>query len=178
MTESDVSAADAGTAWHGLTTAAALERQGVTPERGLTSAEAESRRAKYGPNRFAEAQASRAGTRSCASTGPDADRAAGRRRRSRSTRSSRPATGIVILLADAAQRGARPQPGGQGRGGVAALAEDDDRQGAGAPRRRARAAAGRAARARRRRRRSRPATSSRPTGASCARRRSRSPRRR
>ncbi len=55
MTESDVSAADAGTAWHGLTTAAALERQGVTPEAGLTSAEAESRRAKYGPNKFAEA---------------------------------------------------------------------------------------------------------------------------
>ena len=55
MTESDVSAADAGTAWHGLTTAAALERQGVTPEAGLTSAEAESRRAKYGANKFAEA---------------------------------------------------------------------------------------------------------------------------
>ncbi len=55
MTGSDVSAADAGTAWHGLTTAAALERQGVTPEAGLTSAEAESRRAKYGPNKFAEA---------------------------------------------------------------------------------------------------------------------------
>ena len=55
MTGSDVSAADAGTAWHGLTTAAALERQGVTPEQGLTSAEAEARRAKYGANKFAEA---------------------------------------------------------------------------------------------------------------------------
>src|SRR5688572_1901537 len=55
MTGSDLSAADAGTAWHGLTTAAALERQGVTPAEGLTSAEAEARRARYGPNKFAEA---------------------------------------------------------------------------------------------------------------------------
>ena len=55
MTESDVNAADSGIAWHGLSTAAALERQGVTPEHGLTSAEAEARRAKFGPNKFAEA---------------------------------------------------------------------------------------------------------------------------
>ena len=55
MTESDVNAADSGIAWHGLSTAAALERQGVTPEHGLTSAEVEARRAKFGPNKFAEA---------------------------------------------------------------------------------------------------------------------------
>ena len=40
--------------WHALTPQAALERQGVTVERGLTQAEADSRRAKYGPNKFAE----------------------------------------------------------------------------------------------------------------------------
>ena len=40
--------------WHALTPQAALERQGVTVERGLTQVEADSRRAKYGPNKFAE----------------------------------------------------------------------------------------------------------------------------
>jgi Ca2+-transporting ATPase len=55
MTQGDAGAADAAIAWHGLAPAAALERQGVTPADGLTSAEAESRRARYGPNRFAEA---------------------------------------------------------------------------------------------------------------------------
>jgi Ca2+-transporting ATPase len=43
------------TAWHALAVDAALERQGVTVERGLTSAEVEQRRQQYGPNRFAEA---------------------------------------------------------------------------------------------------------------------------
>ena len=40
--------------WHALTPQAALERQGVTVEHGLTQAEADARRAKYGPNKFAE----------------------------------------------------------------------------------------------------------------------------
>jgi Ca2+-transporting ATPase len=55
MTGSDLGAADAGTAWHSLMPAEALERQGVTLAEGLTSAEADARRAKYGPNKFAEA---------------------------------------------------------------------------------------------------------------------------
>ncbi len=54
MTDSAASAVDPAVAWHGLTPAAALERQGVDPAAGLTSAEAESRRAQYGPNKFAE----------------------------------------------------------------------------------------------------------------------------
>ena len=55
MTASDATAADVAVAWHGLTPEAALERQRVTPAEGLTSAEVESRRAKYGANKFAEA---------------------------------------------------------------------------------------------------------------------------
>ena len=43
------------TAWHALTPQDALARQGVTVETGLTTAEAETRRAKFGPNKFAEA---------------------------------------------------------------------------------------------------------------------------
>ncbi len=42
-------------AWHALTPQEVLDRQGVTVEAGLTTAEAESRRATFGPNRFAEA---------------------------------------------------------------------------------------------------------------------------
>ena len=55
MTGSDAGAGEATVAWHGLTPAAALERQGVDPAIGLTSADAEARRAKYGANKFAEA---------------------------------------------------------------------------------------------------------------------------
>ena len=42
-------------AWHALSGSEALERQAVTIERGLTSAEVDSRRARYGANRFADA---------------------------------------------------------------------------------------------------------------------------
>ena len=38
-------------AWHALTTEEALQRLGSAPA-GLTSAEAEARRARYGPNRL------------------------------------------------------------------------------------------------------------------------------
>src|SRR5687767_12967124 len=54
MTQS-AAATDPEVAWHGLTADAALERQGVAIDRGLSSAEVESRRARYGPNRFADA---------------------------------------------------------------------------------------------------------------------------
>jgi P-type Ca2+ transporter type 2C len=54
MTESTAGAAEAAVPWHGLTPADALERLGVDPAAGLTSAEAASRQAQYGPNRFAE----------------------------------------------------------------------------------------------------------------------------
>ena len=43
------------TTWHSLTPDEVLQRQGVDPAAGLSTAEAESRRATYGPNRFAEA---------------------------------------------------------------------------------------------------------------------------
>ena len=55
MTEQATAAPGPDLAWHALDTTAALERQGVTVEVGLTTAEADSRRAKFGPNRFAEA---------------------------------------------------------------------------------------------------------------------------
>ena len=42
--------------WHALDPAAALAAQGVTVEAGLTTAEAEARRKKFGPNAFAEAE--------------------------------------------------------------------------------------------------------------------------
>ena len=164
--------------WHVLSREGAVRELHVEPERGLTSEEAAERLARYGPNRFAEAKTEPrwhaflrqyqdpmqivllvAGIISIYPV-------------------KQPGTGHRDPAADAAQRGARPQPGGQGRGGRRRAGEDDDRQGARAPRRRARAAAGRAARARRRRRRSRPATSSPPTGACWRRRRWRSPRRR
>src|SRR5512145_1421018 len=48
-------AASDTTAWHSLSIEQALQRQGVDPAAGLSSAEAETRRAQYGPNKFAEA---------------------------------------------------------------------------------------------------------------------------
>jgi Ca2+-transporting ATPase len=54
MTENAAAVPGADIAWHALEPAAALERQGVTVEQGLTTAEAESRRATFGPNKFAE----------------------------------------------------------------------------------------------------------------------------
>ena len=55
MTTATPAATEAATAWHALTPEAALQAQSVTPEAGLTTAEAERRRATYGPNKFAEA---------------------------------------------------------------------------------------------------------------------------
>ena len=43
------------TAWHSLSADEALAQQKVDPSAGLSTAEAESRRATFGPNRFAEA---------------------------------------------------------------------------------------------------------------------------
>jgi Ca2+-transporting ATPase len=54
MTESVAGAADVAVAWHGLTPADALERQAVDPAQGLSTAEAEKRRTRFGPNKFAE----------------------------------------------------------------------------------------------------------------------------
>ena len=54
MTDQPSAPSDGTVTWHALTPQAALERQGVTVERGLTQAEADARRAKYGPNKFAE----------------------------------------------------------------------------------------------------------------------------
>src|SRR4051812_25713238 len=42
-------------AWHAMTPAEVFEAQGVTQDAGLTDAEVASRRAKVGPNKFAEA---------------------------------------------------------------------------------------------------------------------------
>ena len=54
MTTAAPATTEPSTAWHALAPDAALEAQGVTIERGLTSAEAEARRASFGSNRFAE----------------------------------------------------------------------------------------------------------------------------
>src|SRR6188508_915250 len=54
MTDQPSTPSDGTVIWHALTPQAALERQGVTVEHGLTQAEAVARRAKYGPNKFAE----------------------------------------------------------------------------------------------------------------------------
>jgi Ca2+-transporting ATPase len=43
--------------WHVLSREGAIQELEVEPERGLTSAEAAERLARYGPNRFAEAKA-------------------------------------------------------------------------------------------------------------------------
>ncbi|MFI5199982.1 MAG: cation-transporting P-type ATPase, partial [Candidatus Limnocylindrales bacterium] len=48
-------AAAAAVAWHALSPAVALERQGVTLADGLTTQEADARRARFGSNKFAEA---------------------------------------------------------------------------------------------------------------------------
>ena len=44
----------ADTNWHSLTVDEALAAQEVDPAAGLTSSEVETRRAKYGANKFAE----------------------------------------------------------------------------------------------------------------------------
>jgi Ca2+-transporting ATPase len=55
MTEQAAGANAPATAWHALSEADALAAQGVDPAAGLSDAEVESRRATFGPNRFAEA---------------------------------------------------------------------------------------------------------------------------
>jgi Ca2+-transporting ATPase len=55
MTDRPAGTPDEAVAWHALAADATLERQGVTVEQGLTTAEAEARRGRYGPNKFAEA---------------------------------------------------------------------------------------------------------------------------
>ena len=55
-------------AWYALAPAEVTDRLGVSPVSGLSQAEAASRLASVGPNRFAEVAVSRAGGRSCAST--------------------------------------------------------------------------------------------------------------
>ncbi len=58
MAEQPGSSHAPATAWHALDPGAALAAQHVTVEAGLTSAEADARRATYGPNTFAEAKKS------------------------------------------------------------------------------------------------------------------------
>jgi P-type Ca2+ transporter type 2C len=56
MTDQATTGPATSTAWHAIDPGAALEQQGVTVDQGLANAEAEARRAKYGPNKFAEAE--------------------------------------------------------------------------------------------------------------------------
>src|SRR3954462_8251040 len=48
---------DRGAGWHALSLEGAVRELGVEPERGLTGDEAAQRLARYGPNRFTEAEA-------------------------------------------------------------------------------------------------------------------------
>ena len=139
MTESVAGTAPEQTvAWHSLTPAEALERQGVTVAQGLTTAEVDTRRAKYGPNKFAEG--------------------AKEPRWQAFVRQYKDPMQIVLLAAgilslfipnqvadrrgphraDPAERGDGPQPGGQGVGERGRPPEDDGRQGEGPSRRGAR----------------------------------------
>jgi Ca2+-transporting ATPase len=56
MTEAPPTATSEAPLWHVLTREGVVEELGVAPEQGLTSEEAASRLARYGPNRFAEAK--------------------------------------------------------------------------------------------------------------------------
>jgi P-type Ca2+ transporter type 2C len=55
MTDTAAPTATPDVAWHALTVDAALEGQGVKVDQGLAASEVEARRAKFGPNRFADA---------------------------------------------------------------------------------------------------------------------------
>ena len=165
-------------AWHTLAPDDVVGRLGVDPGSGLSAAEASSRLASVGPNKFTETAVEprwRAFVRQYRDPMQIVLLVAG-------IGSLYPlkelGTGPRPALPDAVQRRARPAPGGQGGRGGRGAAEDDDRQGARASRRRARPDPGRGARARATSSRSRPATSCRPTGACCRRRRSRWPSRR
>jgi Ca2+-transporting ATPase len=56
MTVATPPAGGSATAWYALSPEDALRQQGVDADQGLTSAEADARRAKYGPNAFAQAK--------------------------------------------------------------------------------------------------------------------------
>ena len=166
MTDQPSAPTDGTVTWHALTPQAALERQGVTVEHGLTQAEADARRAKYGAEQVRRAAegATLAGVPAPVPR-PDADRAAGGRRAQpvparpgrHRRRAHRP---------DAAQRRDGPEPGGQGERERRRAPEDDGRLGQGPPRRLPRPAADGPARARGHRqhrgRRPRPGRRTRP----------------
>src|SRR6187402_3121554 len=54
MTDGGTEGTSTDVAWHALAPDETLRQQSVTPEAGLTSAEAQARRGRYGANRFAE----------------------------------------------------------------------------------------------------------------------------
>ena len=136
MTESVTGTAPEQTvAWHSLTPTEALERQGVTHAQGLTSAEADSRRAQVRPEQVRRGcqRAALAGLRAPVQ-GPDADRPAG----GRHPQPVHPEPGPDRRRphrADPAERSDGPQPGGQGVGERGCPSEDDGRQGEGSSRR-------------------------------------------
>ncbi len=57
MSQQPAGAQDGTTAWHALSTEEALRRQDVAVEVGLSNVQADERRARYGPNKFADAPA-------------------------------------------------------------------------------------------------------------------------
>ena len=151
MSDPVTAAAGASPAWHALSTEEALAAQRVEPVKGLTSAEVEARRAKFGSNEFtAQETESRwhAFLRQYADAMQIVLLVAG-------LLSIYPVkqvpTGVMLIRADGPQRLPGPQPGGQGRRRGGGAPEDDGRQGTGAAGRGAAGDPGRGARARRRR---------------------------
>ena len=133
-------------AWYALEPGDVTERLNVSAASGLSGAEAASRLAGVGPNKFAETAVEprwRAFVRQYRDPMQIVLLIAG-------IGSLYPlkelGTGLVLLFPDALQRRARPAPGGQGGGGGRCVAEDDDHQGARPAGRRARADSGRRAR--------------------------------
>ena len=163
MTDQPSAPSDGTVTWHALTPQAALERQGVTVEHGLTQAEADARRAKYGPNKFAEP--------------PKEPRWQAFLRQYRDPMQivllaagvlslflpGQVATGVVLIGLTLLNAAMGLNQEGKANASVAALQKMMVVSGQGPPRRLARPAADGGARARATSSTSRPATSSRPT---------------
>ena len=146
-TEDSMSAATTGDAdatsrsardarWHGLTAEEAAARLEVDPRSGLDAAEVERRRARVRPEQ-ARGGGEGAGLAGVPAPVPRPDAARPARRRDRQHRR---AAGVLDghrdHRPDRAERGPRPEPGGQGGGERRRAPEDAPDQGARPPRRR------------------------------------------
>ena len=150
--------------WHALTPEAALERQGVTVEHGLTAGRGRDARAPSTVRTSSPSRPrSRAGRRSCASTATRCRSCCWRPASLSLFLPGQVATGVVLIGLTLFNAAMGLNQEGKADGERRRAPEDDGRQGQGPARRRARRAADGGARARATSSTSRPATSSRPT---------------